>query len=300
MNKYFQNNDFFEKIDNERKAYWLGFLYADGCVSIGIRGQIHIILILHPKDQYIIEEFIRDLESNRVVKYSKEGYASLRFGCTKMGKDLIKLGCVPKKSNILKFPSKDIVPDYLLNHFIRGYMDGDGCISTYTRLRKNKKTPNVVCEIKFIGTYDMLYGIKKFFKSDKDVLINKHSPKSCQISFAGKKYKKYVDLLYKDATIYLKRKKEKWDLYKSYVEEKERISNENENIEIIKFDMMGNFIGKYSIRELRERFDINAIKRCCRYREKYKSYNKFRWMFSHEYEKSLQDNIDIKDLYEIN
>ena len=30
--KYFFNFDFFEKIDNELKAYWLGFIYADGCI----------------------------------------------------------------------------------------------------------------------------------------------------------------------------------------------------------------------------------------------------------------------------
>lgn len=33
MAKYIQNDSYFEKIDNENKAYWLGFLYADGCVS---------------------------------------------------------------------------------------------------------------------------------------------------------------------------------------------------------------------------------------------------------------------------
>ena len=30
MYKY--NENFFEKIDSPRKAYWLGFLYADGCI----------------------------------------------------------------------------------------------------------------------------------------------------------------------------------------------------------------------------------------------------------------------------
>ena len=30
--KYFFDFNFFEKIDNEYKAYWLGFMYADGCI----------------------------------------------------------------------------------------------------------------------------------------------------------------------------------------------------------------------------------------------------------------------------
>ena len=33
-NKKFKvNDDYFEIIDTEEKAYWLGFLYADGCVA---------------------------------------------------------------------------------------------------------------------------------------------------------------------------------------------------------------------------------------------------------------------------
>ncbi|WP_258049556.1 hypothetical protein [Clostridium weizhouense] len=32
MPKYIQDDSYFEKIDTERKAYWLVFLYADGCV----------------------------------------------------------------------------------------------------------------------------------------------------------------------------------------------------------------------------------------------------------------------------
>lgn len=32
MKRYVQDNSFFEKIDSERKSYWLGFLYADGCI----------------------------------------------------------------------------------------------------------------------------------------------------------------------------------------------------------------------------------------------------------------------------
>ena len=33
MQKYSLNDDYFSVIDNEHKAYWLGFLYADGSLS---------------------------------------------------------------------------------------------------------------------------------------------------------------------------------------------------------------------------------------------------------------------------
>lgn len=45
-----------------------------------------------------------------------------------MHSDLIKLGCFPKKSLKLKFPTEEQVPNYLINHFMRGYFDGDGNI----------------------------------------------------------------------------------------------------------------------------------------------------------------------------
>lgn len=67
MLKYIQNDSFFEKIDNERKAYWLGFLYADGCVSEKSENNKRIIMQLHPNDRYILEQLLKDMNSNRPI-----------------------------------------------------------------------------------------------------------------------------------------------------------------------------------------------------------------------------------------
>lgn len=56
-----------------------------------------------------------------------------------MANDLINLGCIPRKTLVLKFPNESTVPKQLIKHFIRGYMDGDGCISTYYKKRKERK-----------------------------------------------------------------------------------------------------------------------------------------------------------------
>lgn len=216
MKIYTQDNSYFEVIDSERKAYWLGFLYADGCVYESPNSKI-VAINLHKKDQYILEEFIKDIKSDRKVNIDSRGYADLRIGSIKMANDLIKLGCIPRKSLVLKFPTEDIVPNYLIRHFIRGYMDGDGCISTYFKLNRNRNNINYYCEVKFVGTYNMIDMIRKYFNSEKKVLGHKHSVNTYQISFAGRKYKEVVDLLYDGATIYLKRKKEKWDEFKKYV-----------------------------------------------------------------------------------
>lgn len=85
-----------------------------------------IILQLHPDDKYIINEFLKYINSDRPIYKNKKGYVSINIGSTKMANDLIRLGCILRKSLVLKFPS--IVSQNLIRHFIRGYMDGDGCI----------------------------------------------------------------------------------------------------------------------------------------------------------------------------
>ncbi|QVK16960.1 hypothetical protein KHQ81_08615 [Mycoplasmatota bacterium] len=151
-------------------------------------------------------------------------------------------------------------------------MDGDGCISTYKKSRKNIKSLILKCEIKFIGTYDMIYGIKQFFSSDKDILINKHSSKSCQISFSGRKYREAVDALYNGATIYLKRKKDKWDEFVKYMSDIDAKKEYRESRLIVKLDNESNYLDKYTLKDLRKEFNL----KCCEYREKHKSYKNFR------------------------
>ena len=77
-----------------------------------------------------------------------------------MFNDLIKQGCVPNKSLILTFPNKHQVPKNLINHFIRGYFDGDGSISYGIQerysVRKKQNTKRLNINAQFIGTKEML------------------------------------------------------------------------------------------------------------------------------------------------
>lgn len=294
MKRYKQNNSYFKKVDSERKAYWLGFLYADGCITNNLK---QIIIMLHPKDKYLLEKFLGDLDSDRTINFNRNGYVYINICCKEMAKDLVKLGCVPRKSLILKFPTYKIVPQKFIRHFIRGYMDGDGCISIYKVMRADRNIPFNKCEIKFIGTYHMLNGIKKFFKSDKRILINKHSDETCQISFAGRKYRKYVDELYKGATVYLKRKKYKWDRYNKYLDELDKKNQLKNSRIIVKLDYDTRYLGEYLFQELKKDFDIGAIMKCCKYRVKHKSYKKFRWLFKDDYERIKKDNLNIENLF---
>ncbi|MDO8610086.1 MAG: LAGLIDADG family homing endonuclease [bacterium] len=136
--KYSVNHNYFEKIDTEEKAYFLGILYADGCnINTSNRGTIK--LSLQEPDKYIVEEFAK------CIKYTGKIYISPRnswkktlqnqyyvaINSRKLSNDLLNIGMTPRKSLTLEFPklNKNLIPA-----FINGYFDGDGCMC-------NSKTP---------------------------------------------------------------------------------------------------------------------------------------------------------------
>lgn len=154
MSEYNYNEKFFEKIDDEHKAYWLGFLYADGYIEPIYRKDkikaFRIEIGLSIKDKNHLEKFLIDIDSNAPISYRKQmlgekEYLScrVRINNTKICKDLMRLGCTTRKSLTLEFPSENILPSKYLKDFIRGYFDGDGCISyserNYIDKRNNKK-----------------------------------------------------------------------------------------------------------------------------------------------------------------
>lgn len=114
---------FFEQIDNEEKAYWLGFLFADGFQN----GQ-EMIVNLSVKDKLHLEKLKEALKSESEIRERNEinPQVTLRVSSKKLCADLDRHGCVKCKSYIVKYPGH-LEPN-LERHFIRGVFDGDGCI----------------------------------------------------------------------------------------------------------------------------------------------------------------------------
>jgi hypothetical protein len=130
--KYQCDWDFFKTIDSQEKAYWLGFLYADG--AIGCDG---VVVNLQWRDRDHLQKFLDCLHSNHNVikqvfydkKYEKfRTRARIVISSRSMMRDLTNKGCPQRKTNTIRWPSEDIVPECLLTHFFRGYFDGDGCV----------------------------------------------------------------------------------------------------------------------------------------------------------------------------
>lgn len=202
MNKN-MNHRIFQTIDTEEKAYWLGMMYADGYIET--RGNA-ISLALKEEDLYHIESFKKFLGvNNKIQKKVKDNtYVSynLSFKSKQVKDDLIANGCFENKSKILQFPTEDIVPQHLIHHFIRGYVDGDGCITT----SNNGKQVSV----EILGSENFLNGLIEINLFNRNHLYSfKHSDIK-RVSYSGEKAMMVLNYLYEDATIYLKRKAQRY------------------------------------------------------------------------------------------
>ena len=129
--KYTHQYDFFENIDTEEKAYWLGFMFADGYITdcSNRYGEDKFGITLHSKDISTLEQFKKSIKStNPITDVSSNGRSLIRIimSSQKTVDDLISHGCFKQKSLILEPPIG--VPNNLIHHFIRGYFDGDGSI----------------------------------------------------------------------------------------------------------------------------------------------------------------------------
>lgn len=210
-NKYTCNESFFENIDTESKAYFLGLLYADG--NISNKNQTNIRLTLIEDDKHILEQFKKELNYQCPLSFHKSNNQKQKNTLTlyicnyKIKESLIKQGCIPKKSLILKFPTEEQVPYNLIHHFIRGYFDGDGCISlSGTPTFSILSTKNVVSNINNIFNKEIGIGLKNLELHPNGI--------NMQYRISGQKQIiKVFKYLYKDANFFLKRKFNKFQQF---------------------------------------------------------------------------------------
>lgn len=198
------NHNYFKVINDEHKAYWLGFLYADGYNNEKF---YQVEITLKDEDKYILEELKKDCESIYDIKYKEVNLNGKVFPCNRLtlyskeiNQDLKKLGCMQKKSLIIKFPTEEQVPNSLIHHFMRGYFDGNGCISGNNFMLNSTK--------------DFLDEYIKRLRNNTDISKAGYFSVDGQghrWSHASKRdLNKIFDYLYKDATIYLHRKHNKF------------------------------------------------------------------------------------------
>lgn len=199
---------FFDKIDTEEKAYWLGFIYADGNITkkkdvfnlgLQIKDKNHL-----QKLASIFNKPIKISEEIRRGKMFQKG--TLRVCSTYLCNSLISKGIIPRKTYI----DSDVfchVPDELLRHFIRGNMDGDGCICRFIQYGKIRYRVDFLGRTKFIKELEAIFA-RKF---SEDSFYSTTCVSTWRLSIcSASTILRVLDWLYSGATVFLERKHEKY------------------------------------------------------------------------------------------
>jgi hypothetical protein len=119
-------------------AYWLGLLYADGGVMVSKSGCAAIGLTAHSDDVESIQGFLSFLGLVGPIRYRPDKRAvSTAVSSKTLLARLAELGCGPRKTHTMRWPVE--IKDGLVAPFVRGYLDGDGCI--HFRMRPRYVTP---------------------------------------------------------------------------------------------------------------------------------------------------------------
>lgn len=209
--KYSCNHNFFAS-DNELSFYWAGFIAADGCAYK--KGQNKTLNIaLSNKDENHLLKFKEHIcfdgilhksitkHSLKNPKWNDSSKVSLQISSAKIFEDLERFNIVPNKTKIYTFP-KWLKEHKLVNHFMRGYIDGDG--SFFYDASRDR-----VC-FELRGTYDFLCDFKDVLDSNINIKnkSNVTTPDSTsKIKYYGKKTVPYVvDFIYNNSSFCLQRK----------------------------------------------------------------------------------------------
>lgn len=200
--KYTLNENFFKDINTETKAYLLGFLMADGSID-----EERNTLRLMCGDLEVVTLLQNSLETNKPIRFVKNNDKNSNYKnmydisiCSKViCSDLINNGIIKRKSYFSSFPN---ISQNLINHFIRGYFDGDGHISTHLTFTGNL---NFLTQLKKI-IYDLTKIDAKVYtrfpERNNSIITLSYNKKS--------EIKILKEFLYNNSTVHLKRKHERF------------------------------------------------------------------------------------------
>ena len=209
------DENFFKDIDSEEKSYMLGTLYADGYINSNGFG-----ITLKEDDKEILEQLSTIIYGNVVlgykpsricsqnIKYISKPQYRLEIVSKKMKCDLIKHGCVQKKSFLIKFPNFIDINQY--KHFIRGYFDGDGCL-TIPQKRPNNITLTITSNTNFCN--GLVFYVNKLLDINMKSCVRYNNVGVARLT-GKKQIILFLNWLYSDSNIFLKRK---FDKYQNYI-----------------------------------------------------------------------------------
>lgn len=177
------NETYFDDINTPLKAYFLGFIYADGwIINNEETGNYEFGMSLQSQDKYVLEKINEELGGKNIIyhQHPKEvlvckkqiahsGHIdTLRVYSKKLVNSLIKNGIETNKSLKDNYP---IVDDSLFFDFLRGYIDGDGCFYVDNKQTYMHITCSSYAPLKYIQDKLHSFGIKTQLYTENDKKI---------------------------------------------------------------------------------------------------------------------------------
>lgn len=210
------NRRYFQNIDSADKAYWLGFIWADGCITkVDATNSGELSIELQVTDIMHLKKFNKCLDGNLQVKtrirsncfkgqYADREYetAFIRVHSIDMVNDLEALGCSSAKSSIIGMPK---ISDEFMWDFIRGYFDGDGCVRY-----ADPRYPNEIrCDFTSVAE-DLTNNLRAWLYENNVLTHIFHDRNKLRLTTSGTENAiKLLSNMYDNATIYLDRKYQK-------------------------------------------------------------------------------------------
>ena len=255
------NQNYFSQIDSEEKAYFLGFIYADGynCPNKHTR---YMQIEIQCRDDYILKQFASMLQYKGSIGTTyhksshssiKKPYSRLRVFSKILSEDLLKLGVSGDKTRELQWPK--FLDKSFIGPFLRGLSDGDGYIRSDFEATIKRYGWCMVSSLSMCNSLQIFLhtlGVssqveQKASKIDKNLIYGR-----IMIS-GGTNVEKFLRFIYADSTIHLTRKYESFqkllvskslhnrDTYKKITlqqakEIKQRLANGNETMRQIAKD----------------------------------------------------------------
>jgi len=196
--KYDINQYYFDKIDCEEKAYFLGFLCADGCNHMN---NTKVSMFLKESDKEVLVKLNNLLQPDKPLTFCRKTSGTDQYGLQisnkRISDRLNELGCIPRKTFNLDLPTTEQVPEELFKDYLRGFFDGDG----------------------WLGEKDIsITSSTLFCEKLSDFLLEKFNIKTriryknkvAELCFSRYDICLFLNWIYKDSNIYLNRKYQKY------------------------------------------------------------------------------------------
>jgi hypothetical protein len=209
----------FDNYDNQDTAYWLGFLYAEGCISKSDSRVYNLLSvqldILDVKHLYKLKSFMsaenpvhvynRKSGSFRGIPCKKQDrtYCDFRIYSPHIASQLMDTGIIKDRTQAYKL--EQTISDTMFRHWLRGYIDGDGYIGKSHPRITICGQPELLLWIKARMSHNM--GLDYNYPIRYDGLTKVVG----NIMYNGTLLAKIIcDWLYLDANTFLERKKQSY------------------------------------------------------------------------------------------